>query len=53
MFYLQLLGEVVGHNGGEGREQGSQEDADIADVDGDVEEVQHVVQEGRGDHQSW
>lgn len=41
--YLELFGEVVSHNGGEGREEGCQEDADVPDVDGDVEEVQHVV----------
>lgn len=41
--YLELFGEVVSHNGGEGGEEGRQEDADVPDVDGDVEEVQHVV----------
>lgn len=41
--YLELFGEVVSHNGGEGGEEGSQEHADVTDVDGDVEEVQHVV----------
>ncbi len=39
MFYLQLFGEVVGHYGSEGGEQGSQEDTDITDVDGDVEKM--------------
>lgn len=39
VFYLQLLGEVVGHYGSEGREQGSQEDTDITDVNSDVEKV--------------
>lgn len=43
-FYLQLPGEVVGHYGGEGGKQGSQEHTDIADVNSDVEEVQDVVQ---------
>lgn len=49
--YLELFGEVVSHNGGEGGEEGRQEDADVPDVDGDVEEVQHVVDGCRGDHQ--
>lgn len=39
VFYLQLLGEVVGDYGGEGREQGSQEDTDVTDVNGDVEKM--------------
>lgn len=43
LLYLELFGEVVSHDGGEGGEEGSQEHADVADVDGDVEEVQHVV----------
>lgn len=51
--YLQLLGEMVGHYGGEGGEQGSQEDADVTDVNGDVEKMQDVIQDGRGDHKSW
>ena len=33
-------------------EDGRQEDADVADVDGDVEQVQDVVDESRGQHQS-
>lgn len=44
VFYLQLPGEVIGHYGSKGGKQGSQEHTDIADVNGDVEEVQDVVQ---------
>lgn len=44
---------MVGDDGSEGGEEGSQEDTDVADVDGDVEEVQDVVQSSRGDHQAW
>lgn len=36
---LELLGEVVGDDSGEGGEERSEEDADVADVDGDVEKV--------------
>lgn len=39
MFYLQLLGEVIGHNGSKGGKQGSQEHTDIADVNRDMEKV--------------
>lgn len=39
VFYLQLLGEVVGDYSGEGGEQRRQENTDISDVDGDVEKV--------------
>lgn len=39
VFYLQLLGEVVGDYGGEGGEQWSQKDTDITDVNGDVEKM--------------
>lgn len=38
-FYLQLLGEVVSHYGSERRKQGGQEDANITDVNGNVEKV--------------
>lgn len=43
LLYLELLGEVVGHDGGKGGKQGSQEDANITDVDGDVEEMEDMV----------
>lgn len=43
---------MVSHYGGEGGEEGCQEHADIPDVDGDVEEVQHVVDGRRCDHQA-
>lgn len=50
--YLELFGEVVSHYGGEGGEEWSQEHAHIPDVNGDVEEVQHVVNRCRCDHQA-
>lgn len=37
--YLQLLGEVVSHYGSERRKQRSQEDANITDVNSNVEKV--------------
>lgn len=43
---------MVSHYGGEGGEEGCQEHTDIPDVDGDVEEVQHVVDGRRCDHQA-
>ena len=48
----ELLGELVGDEGGEGGEKGRQEDADISNVDGDVEEVEDVVDGGRSHHQT-
>lgn len=39
VFYLQLLGEVVGDDGSEGGEQGSEEDTDVADVNSDVKKM--------------
>lgn len=49
---LELLGEVVGDNGSEGGEERCEKHAHISDVDGDVEEVQHVVKGCRGHHQT-
>lgn len=51
--YLELLGEVVGDDGSEGREEGRQEHADIADVNRDVEKMKNVIQGCRCDHQPW
>jgi len=42
----ELLGEQVGDEDGEGGEEGRQEDADVPDVHGEVEEVEQVVEEG-------
>lgn len=39
VFYLQLLGEVVGDDGSEGGEQGSEEHTDVADVNSDVKKM--------------
>ena len=44
---------MVGNNGGERGEQGSQEDADVTDVNGDVEKMKDMVQDSRSDHESW
>ena len=44
--YLELLGEEEGDDGGEAGEERGQEDADVAHIDGDVQEVEHVVDGG-------
>lgn len=49
---LELLGEVVGDDGGEGGEERCEEHAHVSDVDGDVEEVQQVVKSRGGHHQT-
>ena len=49
---LQLLGEVVGDDDGEGGEERSQEHTHVADVNGDVEEVHHVVDGSGGHHEA-
>lgn len=41
--YLEFFGEVISYYGGEGREEGSQEYTNISDVNGNVEEVQNMV----------
>ena len=50
--HLELLCEEVGDDGGERREEWRQKHTHVADVNGDVEEVHHVIEEGRGDHQT-
>lgn len=52
-FYLQLLGEVVSDDGGEGGEEGSEKHTDVSDVYGDVKKVEDVVEDGRRNHESW
>ena len=49
---VQLHGEEVRDQGGEGAEQGCQEDADVADVEGDVAQVGKEVEDGGGDHEA-
>lgn len=49
----QLPREKKGGDGGQAAKHGSQEHADVADVHGDVQQVQHVVNEARRDHQAW
>ena len=48
----ELLGEEVGGDGGEAGEEGGEEDADVPDVDGDVEHAQDVVDAPAGQHQT-
>ena len=48
----ELLGEEVGRDGSETREEGGKEDADVADVDGDVEHAEDVVDAPTGQHQT-
>lgn len=42
---------MVGDDSGEGGEERGEEHTHIADVDGDVEKVQHMIQSCRCDHQ--
>lgn len=49
--YLKLLGEMVGDDDSKGGEERSEEHAHVADIDGDVEVVQNVVQSCGRDHQ--
>ena len=44
--HLELLCEVVGDDGGERGEEGGQKHTHVADVNGDVEEVHHMIEEG-------
>ena len=48
----ELLGEEVGGDGSEAGEEGGEEDADVPDVDGDVEHAQDVVDAPAGQHQT-
>lgn len=49
----QLPREEKGGDGGQAAEHRGQEHAHVADVHGDVQQVQHVVDEPRRDHQAW
>lgn len=51
MSHLELLGDVVSDNSGEGGEKWGQEDAHIAHFYGDVERIEEVVHHGAGHHQ--
>ena len=44
---------MVGDDDSEAGEEGGQEDTHVADVDGDVEGVEEVVDDCRGDHEAW
>lgn len=48
----QLPGQEEGGDGGQAAEHRRQEHAHVADVDGDVEQVEHVVDEARRGHQT-
>ena len=51
LLYLELFGDVVGDDGGEGREEGGEEDAHISHFHRNVEGIEHVVHEGTRHHQ--
>lgn len=46
MYYLQLLGKVVGHEGSEGGKQWCKEHAHIAYVYGDVQPIKYMIDGG-------
>ena len=49
---MQLGGKKVGDDDGERREHGRQEHANVAHVDGEVEEVERVIEDCWGDHEA-
>lgn len=49
----QLPRQQKGGDGGQAAEHRSQEHTHIPDVDGDVQQVEHIVDEARCDHQTW
>jgi len=49
---LQFLGEMVCYNGGEGGEEGGKEHTDIANVNGDVEEMHYMIEKGCCHHET-
>lgn len=51
--HLEFLGEVVGDNDGERGEERGQEHTHVADVNGDVQKVHHMIEEGRRHHETW
>lgn len=53
MYYLQLLGKVVGHEGSEGGKQWCKEHAHIAYVYGDVQPIKYMINGGWGHHEAW
>ena len=50
---LQFLGEMVRYNGGEGGEEGGKEHTDIADVNGDVEEMHYMIEKSCCHHETY
>lgn len=49
----QLSRQQKGGDGGEAAEHRGQENTHVPDVDGDVQQVQHVVDEACGHHEAW
>lgn len=49
----QLPRQQEGGDGGQAAEHWSKEHTYVPDVDGDVEQVEHIVDEARCDHQTW
>lgn len=43
--HLEFFGEMVGHKCCEWREQRSQENTDIPDINGDVEEIHRMIKD--------
>lgn len=50
ILYLELFGKVVRNDGGEGGEKRGQENTDIPNVNGDMEEMEYMVDCSRSDH---
>ena len=44
--HLEFPGEVVGDYDSQGGEERGQEHTHVADIDGDVQNVHHVIEEG-------
>lgn len=49
----QLPRQQKGGDGGQAAEHRSQEHAHVPDVDGDVQQVEHIVDEACRDHEAW
>lgn len=53
MYYLQLLGKMVGHEGGERGKQWGKEHTHIAHVYGDVQPIKYMIDGCWGHHKAW
>lgn len=49
----QLPRQQEGGDGGQATEHWSQENTHVPDMDGDVQQIQHIVDEARCDHETW